>query len=279
MERDDQFRVEVDYDKFIRHGTFQMFHAVARSNQLTLQQKGLYSIIASYAFSVGQKSWPSYDRLAEEAGVSPRYVKQIIKELVEFGVLSKRKRKNASNVYTLVYPDDDLLKKLFPNGYKTMVGEQEFTPVVNYSSPPSEQEFTPAVNYSSPEEKEMNNKETNNIKEEREQQIKELWEYWKKKFEGLFVRATLTDKRKKHINARLNDGFTVDELKRYMDYIRGSEFHVKNGYFYIENIFREPTRVEKALNTIQRQQKPAVNQSNSGGMYQNADDFLDKLFD
>jgi hypothetical protein len=289
----EQFRVELEFDKFIQHGTFQMFHAVARSNQLTLQQKGVYSMLASYAFSLDEESWPSHQRLAEESGVSSRYIGKIINELVKFGLIRKRERQGGTNVYTLVFPDRKLLAKLFPNGYKTSKEGGTIVPEGwNNSSGEGGTIVPGGWNNSSTKEKEENKEEKkkkNSRDVERENQIQELWEYWKKTFDGYFAKASLTDKRRKHLNARLNDGFTVDELKRYMDYVRQTDFYLEKGVFFIENIMREASRVERGLTQFELKQKAAVNkqkqvtdQSNAsvgGGIYRNVDEMLDKLFD
>jgi Helix-turn-helix domain len=107
---------EVKFRNFLRHSA-NVSHAVLRSNVLTLQEKGLYSILCSYGWS--GSAFPGQKRLAEENGVSERTIRRIIKRLVELKLISveDRRKENKTNIYYIEFPDDEVMKKLFPGGY------------------------------------------------------------------------------------------------------------------------------------------------------------------
>lgn len=93
-----------------------------------------------------------------------------------------------------------------------------------------------------------------NVKNEKnEKECKEVFEYYCQTFEGFYKRLTLTDKRKAHINARLKEGFTIEQIKQAIVNIRTSSYHCgenDKGMFYatLEFICRSPENLEKWIN-------------------------------
>lgn len=115
---------QVRFRNFLRHSA-SVSHAVLRSNQLTLQEKGLYSILCSYGWS--GSAFPGQKRLAEENGVSDRTIRNHIKRLVELGLITveDRRKQNKTNIYYIEFPDDRIMGNLFPNGYDHITKDPE----------------------------------------------------------------------------------------------------------------------------------------------------------
>lgn len=85
--------------------------------------------------------------------------------------------------------------------------------------------------------------------------VQELYDYYMKVF-NRDKRYKLEASRKAVINARLEDGYTVDECKKVIDYIRGSEFHMGNNpqnqqYIDLRDHIFNKTKFEKFLLKIQ----------------------------
>jgi hypothetical protein len=81
-------------------------------------------------------------------------------------------------------------------------------------------------------------------------QAKEIHEYWQKAMD--YPGLSLTPSRKGHINARLSEGFTVEELKKAIDFVKNDPFwrgkNDRNTPFDdIQHIFRNRERVERFL--------------------------------
>lgn len=77
------------------------FDMVARNPLISLQAKGVYMILVSYANNKGE-CWPGIERLAAEMGVHERTIRRSINELVEKGAITKVSRgKKLTNVYNV----------------------------------------------------------------------------------------------------------------------------------------------------------------------------------
>jgi DNA-binding transcriptional ArsR family regulator len=118
---------QVRFRNFLRHSA-SVSHAVLRSDQLTLQEKGLYSILCSYGWS--GSAFPGQKRLAEENGVTERTIRNHVKRLVELGLITveDRRKQNKTNIYYIEFPDDRIMKNLFPNGYDHITKDTESEP-------------------------------------------------------------------------------------------------------------------------------------------------------
>jgi len=85
-----------------------------------------------------------------------------------------------------------------------------------------------------------------------DKKINEVWDYYTKKLEVLGLKRKKTDSKKKHINARLNDGFTVEQLKTVIDNVFDSDFMLGGNdrgklYVEIDHFMRNTEKVEKWL--------------------------------
>jgi len=85
--------------------------------------------------------------------------------------------------------------------------------------------------------------------------IYEIYEHWKEVMEK--PRALLTDQRRDKIEARLKEGYSVEDCKKAIDGCRGSDFHMgKNErntqYNDIELIFRNGTKFEQFVSRAHR---------------------------
>lgn len=88
------------------------------------------------------------------------------------------------------------------------------------------------------------------------QEVKEVYDYYMDKFER-DPRYKLDTNRKGVIKARLEDGYSVEELKLGIDYVRASEFHMgqnEQGKLYIDlndHVFNKK-KFERNLEEIKR---------------------------
>ena len=81
--------------------------ALLRDSSVSLQAKGIYGVLHSYAkykeLEGIPESWPSQETLAEMTGVCKRYVRQLAKELANAGWITIEQRGlNMSNGYRLL---------------------------------------------------------------------------------------------------------------------------------------------------------------------------------
>lgn len=84
-------------------------------------------------------------------------------------------------------------------------------------------------------------------------QVQEIWDHYLTTFAGYFRKITLTAKRKQAIQARLKEGYTVEEIKLAISHIKQSPFHCgqnDTGKFYADITFicRNGEKVEEWMN-------------------------------
>ena len=80
-------------------------------------------------------------------------------------------------------------------------------------------------------------------------QAKEVFEYWKQKFNKT-DQTKYTDERKNKILARLNDGYTVEQIKQAVDGCASSEYHTNSGHTDIELICRTGSKLESFIGKL-----------------------------
>ena len=106
------------------------------------------------------------------------------------------------------------------------------------------------------EEKPLTSKQIKKI--ERTETINLLFSKW---LELSGQRITASDKRLKHINARLNDGFTVEQITEAMTFVATDDWHISEGHNTIEIAIRSTEQIEakliKAAAVKAKQNKPA----------------------
>jgi uncharacterized phage protein (TIGR02220 family) len=74
--------------------------------------------------------------------------------------------------------------------------------------------------------------------------LDEIFEHWRAAF-GMNGRARFTDGRKRAVRARLNEGYSVDDLKAAIDGCARSKFHRQNGHIDLTLICRNGEKVER----------------------------------
>jgi hypothetical protein len=94
------------------------------------------------------------------------------------------------------------------------------------------------------------NKRKSNIYDE---QVNQIFDFYKQTFDGYFKRLTLTNGRKTKIEARLKAGYTVDDICTAIKNIRKSAFHCGDNdkhmfYATLEFICRNDETLEKWIN-------------------------------
>lgn len=75
---------------------------ITRNNSLSLQSKGLYAYLASFADSETGECFPSLETILEENAISKNTFYKLIKELEKAGVIERRQRKYKSTVYKII---------------------------------------------------------------------------------------------------------------------------------------------------------------------------------
>lgn len=108
------------------------------------------------------------------------------------------------------------------------------------------------------------NKET--LKETLKENIYVVFEFWKTTFNS--QKTVLTEKRKKKIEARLEQGYSVEDIKLAITNCSKSDYHMgknERGTIYndIELICREPEKLDRFITmNIQVQAKPTLDNKN-----------------
>jgi predicted phage replisome organizer len=131
------------------------------------------------------------------------------------------------------------------------------------------------------------NKNKNKNKNIYNEQVVQIFNFYKETFDGYFKRLSLTDGRRTKIEARLKDGYTVDDICIAIKNIRKSTFHCGDNdkhmfYATLEFICRNSETLEKwinADNVMKEDNKYGQGRpsSNAGGRRENAI-ASDKLF-
>ena len=98
--------------------------AVLMSEDLSVYDKAVYSILCSYANSTDRSCFPSYQTIANKAGCSRRKVIAVIANLEKFGLVEKQEQfnsigDNTSNLY-VVKPMPGAGSSLLPDAQKSL---------------------------------------------------------------------------------------------------------------------------------------------------------------
>ncbi|HDR2009621.1 TPA: DUF1376 domain-containing protein [Acinetobacter baumannii] len=83
-------------------------------------------------------------------------------------------------------------------------------------------------------------------KESFKEEIQEIFEFWKTTF-NKNSRTVLDNKRKTKIQARLKEGYTVQDIKLAITNCSKSEYHLQNNFTDIELICREATKLDRFI--------------------------------
>jgi uncharacterized phage protein (TIGR02220 family) len=101
------------------------------------------------------------------------------------------------------------------------------------------------------EQKDKHNNIDNNL-DNNTPNIQEVWNYYTEKLKAIGKTRKKTDNKTKHINARLTDNFTVEQLKQVIDNVFSNDFMLGNNdnkkmYIEIDNFMCNTEKVEKWL--------------------------------
>jgi biotin operon repressor len=205
---------------------------------LTDGEKLTLMALADHADDYG-RCWPSNGRIGEKLGLKDRAVRERVKRLEDKGVLTrvKRERENGSqttNLITLHLPG-------IPDPPGTDMpgtpGSRDAAP-----EPPEGRAGVSSPNGNQGEEQQT--------LEQIGTPVEAVFKAWKKLYGG--DRAKLTEKRRSRINARLEDGRTVEELiealegAQHDDWLMGRR-DGSPGYEGIDTLLRDDDQVLRLI--------------------------------
>ncbi|WP_131667412.1 helix-turn-helix domain-containing protein [Psychrobacter pygoscelis] len=221
--------------------------------------------------------WPSYESIAKSCEISRRSVVTHIQWLEDNNFLWVEKRynsdegKNYSNRYHLTLSkakqyikpkkskkskkskskggENAALGKTDDSGENAALGSESDALGSAGAAPPSSagaapKPITKPTNESINESGEEETPSEPNPKSERELMVDILFKKW---LELSGQRIKPTKNRLSHINARLDDGFTPDEITEAMTYVATDAWHISEGHNTIEIAIRSTEQIEKKL--------------------------------
>ncbi|WP_446089869.1 replication protein [Acinetobacter sp. 1124_18A] len=158
-------------------------------------------------------------------------VMSCIKELEDKKIIFVSRKTGCLNEYS-INTNPSLETVLPPNGTSTIKGDGASTTKRDGTSPV----------------KRGTNKET--LKETLKENIYVIFEFWKTTFNS--SKTVLTEKRKKKIEARLEQGYSVEDIKKAIVNCSKSDYHMgknERGTVYndIELICREPEKLDRFI--------------------------------
>lgn len=182
-----------------------VYQEVMRNKSLSPEAKAIYAYLSSIAGS-GDSCYPSVETMQKELCMSKNRLMKHMGQLIAFGVVEKARERNGNiygrNIYKITHEIEvtNDLKRIFE------AVENE------------------AVEIRAVENEATNNNKTNNnyLKNNIDYQlITDMYNSTCISFPKL---TKLSDKRKKTIRARFNQGYTVEDFKRLFELAEGSSF-------------------------------------------------------
>lgn len=176
--------------------------------------------------------WPSMTHVCEHTGLSRSSVIRHIKSLEAAGLLETKRRSkdgvNLPNHYQLPLPNLEGVVSPCDQGGVTM------TPGGGVTVTPK-----PSVD-----------RTVNEPSEEKARAVRAVFAYWQERTDH--PRAKLGDDKRKKIRARLDEGYTVDELKQAVDGCCATPWNMghnprKRRYDSIDLIFRNSDKVDQFI--------------------------------
>lgn len=177
-----------------------VYQDVMRNKSLSPEAKAIYAYLSSIAGS-GDSCYPSVETIQKELCMSKNRLMKHMGQLIAFGVVEKVRKRNGNiygrNIYKITHEIEvtNDLKRIFE-----------------------------AVENEAVENEATNNNKTNNnyLKNNIDYQlIADMYNAICISFPKL---TKLSDKRKKTIRARFNQGYTVEDFKRLFELAEGSSF-------------------------------------------------------
>lgn len=177
----------------------------------------IYAQLSRYAWQE-EHCWPGQDELASKVGVSEPTLRSGFKELVMADLLEiKRRGLGLPNVYTLL----DLPKNL------SVATEESHGPDQTETADHSSSQKTQLKARGSEQESFLPPSTGSNSSAEGEAGIssaRQVFDHWQRVMEK--PRAKFTADRKSKIEARLKEGYTVEDLCRAIDGCAASDWHM-----------------------------------------------------
>lgn len=191
-----------------------VYQDVTRDSSLPLAVKGLYAYLAAFC-GTDDECYPSVDTILRETGVSKETFYKYINVLVKMGVVKKQQiNKNGrfgKTVYKLTHEitRSDLPYTIFPTTVK---------PIPKKPTTRKPTTKNPTTNNNSINNNNINNKSNKCIVEQNStgHPFKEIIEYLNNR-SGKNYRYT-TKATQRHIRARFEEGFTLEDFKRVIDW-------------------------------------------------------------
>jgi len=185
-------------------------------------------------FVFGRKSW------SERLGISEQRLRTLIKRLVQDNMIELVKRYNKFTIYRVVnyekYNQQDNQQEILENQYLEGDNNQQNNQQLTTKQPPSNQQLTT---------KEESNKDKNIYKY--------IVEYLNQKCNKKFRHTTKATQRL--IDARLNEGFTIEDFKKVID-IKYSQWLGTDMEKYLRPETLFGTKFESYLNEKPKVDKP-----------------------
>lgn len=187
---------------------------------------------------------------------------QYVNEAVESGLISVQKERGKVSVYSInkkcpLWYSAEVVAEIVPTLHKKEVVAEIATSsekrhIVVAESEPSLDESSGGKRHTYKDIKIKDNikdnikdkKKAPKQKTERELLVMELFKKWNE-LSGQNIRPL--EKRLSHINARLDDGFTSDQIIEAMTFVATDHWHIKEGFNTIELVIRSTDQLEKKL--------------------------------
>lgn len=190
--------------------------------------------------------YPSVSRIARKSGYSDRSIQRKISSLVGSGLLEASSRsggRGQTALYRVLPEKGDKLAPFAP--VKGDNSTERVTPVAQKGDTAMSPE--PSVNHQlEPPEEQQGFLWSTSL-------VREVFDYWAEKrhtalgLNGKGPRQKFTSTRQRKIKARIDEGYSGEDLKRAIDNILASEFHLKGGHTDIELICRNQAHLDRYL--------------------------------
>jgi len=214
-------------------------------------------------------AWPSITVLARDVGLTRRHVFTITKEATASGWLTVEEkagppgRGGPVNRYRATFPPE--LSKTgeaqFTSSQES--GDTQFTSLDPSETRSGEPQFTEVVNPSSPRSvKEAKEKNTGEPDSTPTPDVMAVFEYWVAararavNRNGKGPTPKPTQGRLSKVRARIQDGYSIEDLKTAVDGCLGNPFNIEGGFTDLELICRSDAKVEQYLAWAKKHRPP-----------------------
>ncbi|EIB6858206.1 hypothetical protein AXY30_RS10635 [Acinetobacter baumannii] len=196
-----------------------------------------YVVINRFTDGFCRSNWSiTSSFLQEKTGIKKlKTLTDSVRQLEQLGLVLVVRSTGETNKFSIIHPEFEPPAKMDGSAENGM----DTTPENGMGSTHQNGGETTPENGTT--KKETNKKE--NIKKD----ICEIFEFWKVVF-NKNEKTLLSDKRARKIQARLVDGYQVEDIKLAITNCSKSDYHVQGGYTDIELICREPEKLDRFIN-------------------------------